>query len=79
MTENTSDIFTATGRHRVWIGEQASARAPRRESAAARPWPGRPQASNTRHAAITKNLAHFSNYKSWADKAKSNWKKDKPE
>jgi hypothetical protein len=34
---------------------------------------------NARHAAITKTLANFPNYKSWAEKAKTNWKKDKPE
>jgi hypothetical protein len=57
--------------------DQNGTRLPLRE--AARPWPGRPTSSNARHAAITKNLSHFTNYKSWADKARSDWKKDPTE
>jgi hypothetical protein len=87
MTEPKADIFSTTGSHRAWVGErvvnervlngQTETRLPLRE--AARPWPGRQPSSNARHAAITKNLSHFTNYKSWADKVKSDWKKDKPE
>jgi hypothetical protein len=89
MTEQKAEIFSNTGSHRAWVGERVvgervaaehgvepnAARLPLRE--AARPWPGRPTASNPRHAAITKNLSHFTNYKSWADKARTDWKKDK--
>ncbi|MBC7983564.1 MAG: hypothetical protein H7Y02_06895 [Candidatus Obscuribacterales bacterium] len=89
MSEQKSDFFTATGSHRAWVGERvlgekipasvpARSTPPLRE--AARSWINRPQQPpNARHAAITKNLAHFSNYKNWADKVKSDWKKDKPE
>jgi len=83
MTEQKADIFSNTGSHRAWVGERPmgersepnGTRLPLRE--AARPWPGRPVSNNPRHAAITKNLSHFTNYKSWADKARTDWKKDK--
>ena len=31
------------------------------------------QRSRTRHAAITRNLYTWSNYKNWAEKVRSNW------
>jgi hypothetical protein len=34
------------------------------------------QRSRTRHAAITRNLYTWSNYKSWADKMRIDWKDD---
>ncbi len=42
-------------------------------------WLDRVQRSRGRHAAITKNLYTWSNYKHWADKVKDTWddKKDK--
>jgi hypothetical protein len=36
-----------------------------------------PQPANSRHAAITRSLNSWSNYKSWTDKVRSNWDKDK--
>lgn len=76
MTEQHSDSLTATGRYRAWVGEQQTGpQVPLRH--APRPWPGRTPNGNTRHSAITKNLSHFTNYKSWADKVKSGWQKDK--
>ena len=41
-------------------------------------WLDRVQRSRGRHAAITKNLYTWSNYKHWADKVKDQWdvKKD---
>lgn len=37
----------------------------------------RGQKPNGRHAAITKSLYTWSNYKSWADKVRSSWDDDK--
>jgi hypothetical protein len=31
---------------------------------------------NSRHAAITRSLNSWSNYKSWTDKVRSTWDKD---
>ncbi|HTU63166.1 MAG TPA: hypothetical protein VMF89_32120 [Polyangiales bacterium] len=82
-TEPKIDEMTATGRHRAWAGENAGAivragvtpspREPQRAN-----WLDRaqPAASNSRHAAITRSLHTWSNYKSWTDKVKSNWDKD---
>ena len=82
-TEPKLDEMTATGRHRAWTGENAGAivRAgipPRDPQRAANPnWLDRAQpTSNSRHAAITRSLNSWSNYKSWTDKVKSNWDKD---
>jgi hypothetical protein len=33
--------------------------------------------ANPRHAAITRSLYSWSNYKSWSDKVRSTWDKDK--
>jgi hypothetical protein len=90
MVDHTHDSLTATGRHRAWVGERnaaeravAAAETPPRPSAIGpRNWVNRPQPAaptNSRHAAITKRLSNFPNYKSWAEKAKSNWQDDKPE
>jgi hypothetical protein len=89
MAEHKQDTSVAgsmaTGSHRAWVGEKrvtdngvAPARATTREPLrpfAARPMNGKP---NARHAAITKSLAHFPSYKTWAEKTKANWE-DKPE
>jgi hypothetical protein len=34
------------------------------------------QRARARHAAITKNLYTWSNYKSWADKMRDSWESD---
>ena len=83
MTDRKQDILSATGAHRVWVGESAAG-VPLRTAnpVPARAWPNRAPPTgnaNARHAAITKTLANFPNYKSWAEKAKTNWKKDKAE
>jgi hypothetical protein len=39
-------------------------------------WLEHMQRSRTRHAAITRNLYTWSNYKSWADKMRTDWKDD---
>jgi len=36
-------------------------------------WLDRMQRARTRHAAITRNLYTWSNYKSWADQVKGTW------
>lgn len=79
------DEMTATGRHRAWVGENAGAivrasSTPPREPQRAN-WldrAGQPAAvsSNSRHAAITRSLNTWSNYKSWTDKVKGSWDKD---
>jgi hypothetical protein len=34
------------------------------------------QRARTRHAAITRNLYTWSNYKSWADQVKGSWEQE---
>ena len=41
-------------------------------------WVARVQRSRTRHAAITRNLYSFANYKSWADQVKGAWEQELP-
>lgn len=41
-------------------------------------WLDRMQRARARHAAITKNLYTWSNYKSWADKMRDNWEEEDP-
>lgn len=41
-------------------------------------WLDRMQRARARHAAITKNLYSWSNYKNWADKMKDNWEEEDP-
>jgi hypothetical protein len=84
MTDRKQDISMATGTHRAWVGETAGLplRAAVPPQVPTRAWTNRalpPANPNARHAAITKSLANFPSYKSWAEKAKTNWKKDKAE
>jgi len=87
MSEHKGDELSATGSHRVWTGDTAGqvarAGAPRDtqrnwhdRAAHAASTPGT-QPANSRHAAITRSLNSWSNYKSWTDKVRSNWDKDK--
>jgi len=41
-------------------------------------WLDRMQRARARHAAITKNLYTWSNYKTWADKMRDNWEDEDP-
>jgi hypothetical protein len=41
-------------------------------------WLDRMQRARARHAAITKNLYTWSNYKNWADKMRDNWEEENP-
>lgn len=78
MTDRKHELLMSTGAHRAWIGETGGAQArpvPPRDTASQ--WPARGQRpKSARHAAITKGLSNFPSYKSWAEKAKSNWSKD---
>jgi hypothetical protein len=78
MSEHKSDELTATGKHRAWTGEATGPAV--RAGAAKEPqrnWLDRAQPSNPRHAAITRSLYSWSNYKSWTDKVRHHWDKDK--
>lgn len=78
MAEHKSDELTATGKHRAWVGETNGGvvRAGNVRDVQ-RNWLDRAQPSNPRHAAITRSLYSWTNYKSWTDKVRSNWDKDK--
>ena len=39
-------------------------------------WLDRMQRARVRHAAITKNLYTWANYKSWAERVKGSWEED---
>ena len=39
-------------------------------------WLEQMQRSRTRHAAITRNLYSWSNYKSWAEKMRNDWQQE---
>ena len=76
MSEHKRDDLLATGAHAAWVGEPGSvvrAGAPRD---AQRNWLDRSTPSNPRHAAITRSLNSWSNYKSWTDKVRNTWDKD---
>jgi len=76
MTEHKGDELTTTGTHRAWVGEAsapiARAGAPVRDLR--RNWLER---SNPRHAAITRSLYSWNNYKSWTDKVKHSFDREK--
>ena len=79
MSEHKRDDLMATGRHNAWTGEAGSvvrAGVPPRD--AQRNWLDRGGTpTNSRHAAITRSLNSWSNYKSWTDKVRNSWDKDK--
>jgi hypothetical protein len=79
MAEHKSDeLMTATGRHRAWAGEGGPVvRAGQVGREVPRSWLERAQPANPRHAAITRSLNNWSNYKSWTDKVRNSWEKDK--
>ena len=78
MSEHKSDEMTATGTHRAWVGETTGpvVRAGVRRDAQ-RNWLDRAQPANPRHEAITRSLYSWSNYKSWTDKVRGSFDKDK--
>jgi hypothetical protein len=78
MSDPKVDEMTATGKHRAWTGETSGAAARAGVARdAQRNWLDRAQPSNPRHAAITRSLYSWSNYKSWTDKVRGSWDKDK--
>jgi hypothetical protein len=86
MSEHKGDELSATGSHRAWSGELAGPVVrPGAPRDAQRNWLDRAhvtnlppsQPANPRHAAITRSLNSWSNYKSWTEKVRSNWDKDK--
>ena len=79
MSEHKGDELTATGRHRAWVGETAGAvvRAGTPVRDAGRNWLDRSQPANPRHAAITRSLYSWNSYKSWTDKVKHSFDREK--
>jgi hypothetical protein len=80
MSEHKGDDLMATGAHHAWTGEPAGSATragnpPPRDPQ--RNWLERSQPTNPRHAAITRSLYSWSNYKSWTDKVRTNWDKEK--
>lgn len=79
MSEHKIDELTATGSHRAWVGEAGNsvvrAGSPGRD--VQRSWLTQAQPANPRHAAITRSLNSWSNYKSWTDRVKHGWDKEK--
>ncbi len=85
MSGHKSDDSMVTGRHRAWAGEPGSSivRAGSPSHDPQRKWLERapslppPLPANPRHAAITRSLYSWTNYKSWTDKINKSWEKDK--
>ena len=75
MSEHKGDELSATGSHRAWTGPTRDPQRNWLDRAHVTPPPSQP--ANPRHAAITRSLNSWSNYKSWTDKVRSNWDKDK--
>lgn len=82
MVEHKVDDLTATGTHRAWVGETGVSIG----SAAVRPgtprdlqrnWLERAQPANPRHGAITRTLYNWNSYKSWTDKVKGSFDKER--
>jgi hypothetical protein len=66
-----SDMIAAAG-----VGRDAVPAQPAAQGVSPSPYPNwldRVQRSGGRHAAITKNLYSWSNYKNWADQIKNSW------
>jgi hypothetical protein len=77
MSEHKRDDLLATGKHNAWTGETGSVVRAGTPRDAQRTWLERSTPSNPRHAAITRSLNSWSNYKSWTDKVRGSWDKDK--
>ena len=76
MSEHKRDDLLATGAHNAWTGETGSVVRAGGPRDAQRNWLDRATPSNPRHAAITRSLNSWSNYKSWTDKVRNTWDKD---
>jgi hypothetical protein len=77
MTEHKGDDLLATGAHHAWTGEPAGSVARAGKLGRERNWLERAQPSNPRHAAITRSLYSWSSYKSWTDKVRGSFEKEK--
>jgi len=60
------------------VAKSATPLPPPKDSDAYATWLDRMQRARARHAAITKNLYTWSNYKSWADKMKDSFADEPP-
>jgi hypothetical protein len=82
MVESKIDDPSATGTHRAWAGETAGtvggttvrASTPRDVQ---RNWLDRSQPANPRHGAITRTLYNWNSYKSWTDRVKGSFDKER--
>lgn len=82
MIDRKIDELSATGTHRAWGGEGTGsvggttvrAGAP---NEAQRNWLNRTQPANPRHGAITRTLYNWNSYKSWTDKVKGSFDKER--
>jgi len=79
MSEPKQDPLSASGRHRLRLslGGLGFVRAGQNKPENQRHWLNKPQSQNSRHGAITGSLYNWPSYKSWAEKVKSAWDKDK--
>lgn len=77
MSEHKRDDLMATGAHNAWTGEPSNSVVRSGVSPRDRNWLDRAQPSNSRHGAITRSLYSWSNYKSWTDKVRNTWEKEK--
>ncbi len=81
MVDRKVDDADATGTHAIWRGpvlETGGLAAGASPWKGVRPWAERVKAQpNHRHAAITRTLYSVRSYKSWADKVRSGWARDK--
>lgn len=78
MSEQKRDDLLATGTHNAWTGENGSVVRAGSPRDVQRNWLDRSTPpSNPRHAAITRSLNSWSNYKNWTDKVRGSWDKEK--
>jgi hypothetical protein len=64
-SEAHGDDLAATGEHRIPGSSELYAE-----------WAARVQRGRGRHAAISRNLNTWSNYKNWSDKVRQTWESD---
>lgn len=80
MVDSKADDLNATGTHRAWAGESNGNGAVVRAGAprdAQRNWLDRSQPANPRHGAITRTLYNWNSYKSWTDRVKGSFDKER--
>lgn len=86
MIEPKVDELSATGTHRAWVGETAGVMSGSVSGAAVRAgtpremqrnWLERSQPANPRHGAITRTLYNWNSYKSWTDRVKGSFDKER--